>query len=263
MAVLVLAVGAWLLAGVVFKDRAQLDPAPGATAKAVEQSGHSAPSSESFVPLFNGKDLAGWFIDLDDPKTWGVEQEVIVARGTSFNRLNYLLTERDYGDFILRLDFNLDDHATSGVVLRAVPGEVLPHPYGSRLQEHPVLMLVDQPTRSEVTGTLHWVLDRTHARPGRMAELSPPRSWNQIGIEMRGRSLRATVNNKPVLDTTLAPDARFADGTIPALNRPRGRIGLLKHSGTARFRNIMIQELPNEPAPIKAVEPATVPGGVP
>jgi hypothetical protein len=60
---------------------------------------------------------------------------------------------------------------------------------------------------------------------------------------VKGRSLRASVNGKPVSDTTIAADVRFKDGTVPALNRATGRIGLLKHHGTARFRKIEIKEL--------------------
>ncbi|HEY7424084.1 MAG TPA: protein kinase [Gemmataceae bacterium] len=206
-----------------------------------------------FVPLFNGKDLEGWFVERDDPKSWEVKQGALVAHGSSLDRLNYLQTLRDYGDFILRLEFNLDDHALSGVVLRAVPDELLPHPFGQRLREHPVLMLVDQPTRGEATGTLHWILDRTHEWPKHPAELSPPGSWNQIEIAMKGHSLRASVNDKTILDITLAAKALFKDGTVPALNRPKGRIGLLKHTGTARFRNVLIKELMTEPAAIKRV----------
>jgi hypothetical protein len=184
-----------------------------------------------------------------------VQQGVIVAHGSTLDRLNCLKTTKDYGDFILRLEFNLHDHALSGVVLRAVPDELLPHPFGQYLREHPVLMLVDQPTRSEVTGTLHWVLNRTHAGPNRPPQMSRPDSWNQIEIVMKDHSLRASVNDKPIIDTTLAAEVRFEDGTVPALNRPKGRIGLLKHTGTARFRNILIKELTTEPAPIKPVAP--------
>jgi hypothetical protein len=199
---------------------------------------------DGFVPLFNGTDLTGWSVERDDPKSWDVEDGVLVAHGSTWTRLNYLISDRDYGDFVLRLDFNLDDHAGSGVVLRAVPGEMLPHPYGGRLLEHPVFRLEDQPARSEVTGTLHWVLDATHVPPQRRAELSPPGSWNTLEMEVKGRSLRASVNGKPVNDAALAEGVRFKDGTVPTLNRPKGRIGLLKHHGTARFRNIEIKELP-------------------
>jgi hypothetical protein len=208
------------------------------------------------VSLFNGKDLAGWSVEYDEPKVWGVENGVIVGHGTDVQRLGYLVSDREYGDFVLRLEFNLDDHAASGVILRAVPGELLPHPFGNRLREHPVFMLEDQPTRSEVTGTLHWLLDRTHVGPNHPAELSPPGSWNRMEVEVKGHSLRASVNGKPVSDVTLGEGLLFKDGTVPALNRAKGRIGLLKSFRTARFRNIEIKELP--PAVTDALRPGSV-----
>ena len=193
-----------------------------------------AEDKAKWVSLFNGKDLQGWSVERDDPKSWAVKDGLLVAYGSTLDKLNFLLSDRDYGDFILRLEFNLDDHAGSGVILTPIPGELLPHPFGNRLSEHPVFRLEDQPTRNEVTGTLHWVLDSTHVGPKRQADLSPPGSWNTLEIEMTGRSLRASVNGKPVSDTTLAEGVLFKDGTVPALNRAKGRIGLLKHHGTVR-----------------------------
>src|SRR5262249_17892837 len=97
--------------------------------------------------------------------------------------------------------------------------------------------------RSEVTGTLHWLRDATHVPPNRAAEQLPAGSWNQMEIELKGRSLRASINGKSITDITLAVGARFPDGTVPGLNRLKGRLGLRKHHGTARFRNIRIKEL--------------------
>ena len=61
-------------------------------------------------------------------------------------------------------------------------------------------------------------------------------------VEARGHELRVSVNGKKILHTTVDPGARFPDGTIPALNRETGRIGLQKHTGTVRFRNLEIKD---------------------
>ncbi|QVL32679.1 DUF1080 domain-containing protein [Telmatocola sphagniphila] len=207
----------------------------------------SKSSGDGFVPLFNGKDLSGWSMEYSDSKDWSIENGVLLARGTNSQRLGYLLTNKSYDNFILRLEFNLNDHAASGVVLRAVPGELLPHPQGVSIREHPVFMLEDQPGGSEITGTLHWVLASTHVRPKNSAQLTSPGNWNKLEIEVNGRTLRATINDKLVTDTSITEGVVFKDNTVPALNRKDGRIGLLKTYKEARFRNIEIKEL-NSPS---------------
>ena len=160
-------------------------------------------------------------------------------------RDSFLLTDRDYTDFVLRLEFNLEPRAASGVCLRAVPGEHMPatdnYPY-----DHPLVKLIEAPNREE-TGTYFWLRDDPqggmYVRPDQAAEMKPAGSWNLLEVEMRGRSMRAMVNGKPVLNLTSAAAAQFPDGTLPGLNRTGGRLGLQQHTGTVRFRKIEIRDL--------------------
>jgi hypothetical protein len=79
--------------------------------------------------------------------------------------------------------------------------------------------------------------------------MKPAGQWNQVLLEVRGYAISAEINGKTILrQKTLARGARFPDGTIPALNRVKGRIGLQKHSGTVRFRNVEVRELPTTAA---------------
>jgi hypothetical protein len=103
-------------------------------------------------------------------------------------------------------------------------------------------------------------------RPETPAEMKPAGEWNQVTIELRGRSISASINGKGILNQkTLAAGARFPDGTIPALDRVTGRIGLQKHTGTVRFRNIEIRDDSRRPAggptdaPLAQVKPRKLP----
>jgi hypothetical protein len=113
--------------------------------------------------------------------------------------------------------------------------------------DHPQLKLVDSPRGREQTGSSFWL--RTddslgmYLKPDRSAVMNPAGSWNTLEVEVKGRSLRASVNGKPVLDMTSEAGATFPDGSLPGLNRVKGRIGLQKHTGKVRFRNIQIKEL--------------------
>ena len=109
-----------------------------------------------------------------------------------------------------------------------------------------MIKLVD--TRGdEETGSSYWLRGDDslgmNVKPDHTAEMNPAGSWNTLHVEVRGRSLRASVNGKPVLEMTSDAGAIFPDGSLPGLNRLKGRIGLQKHTGTVRFRNIRIKSL--------------------
>ena len=69
----------------------------------------AAPAAdEGFVKLFNGTDLSGWTKYLqnnaDPAQTWSVSDGVIHCKGLP---MGYLLTEKEYGDFEMILDWRL------------------------------------------------------------------------------------------------------------------------------------------------------------
>ncbi|HBI46695.1 MAG TPA: DUF1080 domain-containing protein, partial [Planctomycetales bacterium] len=71
---------------------------------------------EGFTPLFDGKDLAGWEV-LDGKKdAWAVEDGMIV---TKTGGGGWLMTDKEYGDFEVRVDFKMSEGGNSGVALRA------------------------------------------------------------------------------------------------------------------------------------------------
>src|SRR5262249_29272088 len=57
-----------------------------------------------FVPLFNGRDLAGWEGDMS---LWSARDGMIVGRSTGLKHNEFLATEKSYGDFILKLTFRV------------------------------------------------------------------------------------------------------------------------------------------------------------
>jgi hypothetical protein len=216
--------------------------------------------AEGFQTLFNGQDLSGWQIERGDPALWEVEDGVIVGRSRDYRTRSFLLTEREYADFVLRLEFNLDRATGGAVALRAVPNEEMPYKDGKHGYDHPMLKLIESPGREE-TGMCQWLRGDGSVgmflKPDRHAELNPAGSWNTLELEVRGRSLRASVNRELVLDTTSDAGATFPDGSLPGLNRTKGRIGLQKHTGTIRFRNIQVKSLdtPVPPPLARAAEP--------
>src|SRR5580765_7589343 len=72
--------------------------------------------NEGFVPLFNGKALAGWKVYDSKSDVWIVEEGMIVCTGKGGG---WLGSDRDYADFVLRLEYRLKPGGNSGVYLRA------------------------------------------------------------------------------------------------------------------------------------------------
>ena len=96
---------------------------------------------KGFKALFNGKDLAGWWgLKTENPAKWmalnkkafaekkaksikDIHQHWSVKHGVLINDGHgmYLSTQKNYGDFELRLDYKTVAKADSGIYLRGVP----------------------------------------------------------------------------------------------------------------------------------------------
>jgi hypothetical protein len=195
--------------------------------------------------LFNGKDLTGWRVDGGDASQWSVEGGAIVGRSGSFHTRNYLLSDKEYADFVLRFDYKIED-GHHGVVLRAVPGE-RPHPDQPLQIDHPLIKLTDS-TRDakEPTGTTFWLKSgEGYVQPGEVLTL-PAGTWRTMEVVVRGDHCRASIDGKQIVNLTLDPDARNHGAIIPGLKRHRGKVGFQTNTGVVRFRNIEIKELPPE-----------------
>src|SRR5687767_12875120 len=72
---------------------------------------------EGYQPLFNGKDLGGWKVmEGGKMEAWGAADGVLFTSGSGGA---WLLTEKEYGDFELILEFKVPENGNSGVALRS------------------------------------------------------------------------------------------------------------------------------------------------
>ncbi len=198
-------------------------------------------SSTGFVPIFNGKSLDGWSVDRKNTYGWTTEDGAIVARASNVENRNWLLTNRDYADFILRLEFSLDAKSGGGVGIRAVPNETLPLNGKPSSIDHPVIKLGQGV--GYTTGTTLWIQNLDRVPVPRPVHLLAEGQWNKFEATVRGRCLQTKINDGVVLDLTIAADAKFKGDTLPAVYRVGGRIGLQRYTGTIRYRNIEVKDL--------------------
>jgi hypothetical protein len=196
---------------------------------------------EGFVRLFNGKDLSGWKVDRGDPGAWRVEDGNLVADASVGPRQQtFLLSEKSYSDFVLRFEFWLPQKADSGVAIRAEPDD-RPSPLEVNLRNFPD----DPPGTHARTGGFRWSnsgrgADYFDPVPSVYLRHTPP--WNEMAIAVQGRSVQVILNGDVIQDFNLE---RFADrpNALPSLKRRSGRVGFQSHTGTVRFRNIMLKDL--------------------
>jgi len=68
--------------------------------------------------LFNGKDLKGWK-QLNGKARYEVRNGMIIGSTVPDEPNSFLATEKDYGDFVLELEFLVDSTMNSGIQFRS------------------------------------------------------------------------------------------------------------------------------------------------
>jgi hypothetical protein len=192
-----------------------------------------------FASLFNGKDLKGWKVnEAGNLDRWGAADGLLFTKGGGGG---WLMTEEEYDDVELRLEFRLPKAGNSGVALRsALQGA--PH-----LDAGMEIQILDDPwyldeknykglKPTQRTGSLYGVVP-----PARDA-LRPTGQWNAFRIVARGRHLTVELNGTRVVDTNL-DDHKEAAKEHAGILRSKGHIGLQSHDGRVEFRNLYVKRL--------------------
>jgi hypothetical protein len=212
----------------------------------------SAAESPSFVPLFPKDGVPeGWSVrqwnDVSLPAEagvhWGVTNGVLHG---SEPRGTWLVSEREFGDFILEFEWKLGSRGNSGCGLR-FPAKGDPAFDGLELQMvDPRYFPPDMKVLpEELTGGLYRAIAPRQ-------QLFQPERWNVYHITCRGRQVTVALNGTTIQEVNLDEQTRLPkrhDNTDapPLKERPRrGRIGfqeLSRGGGHVEIRNARILEL--------------------
>lgn len=197
----------------------------------------AAPAEPGFVPLFNGKDLSGWKLVGGRGPGYVVESGIIVCPADGGGNL---FTEKEYGDFILRLDFRLSDGGNNGVAIRApYEGDAAYQGMEIQVLDHYSARYADLKPW-QMTGSIYNVFPSKSPKVLKKAGL-----WNSYEIAARGRrvtvKLNGTVTADADLDSVTDPEVLKKH---PGLKRATGHIGFLGHGTKVEFRNVRVKPLP-------------------
>ncbi len=206
------------------------------------QEAGSQNDEDDWIELFNGENLDGWKVVMGAAE-FKTEDGVIVGYAKANTPNTFLVTEQEYGDFILELDLKIEDlSSNSGVMVRgqfdtnARDGNGLV--YGYQIEA--------DPTDRAWSGGLY-----DEARRGWLysLDLNPDaksafkmNEWNSYRIEVIGKEIKSWINGQEVAYIVDDKDAR-------------GHIGLQVHSidnpadegKKTFFRNVRIQTENLEP----------------
>jgi hypothetical protein len=188
---------------------------------------------EGFEPLFNGKDLTGWKVHAGNMKAWGVDKGLLYVQGGGGG---WLMTEKEYGDFELRLEYKVPPNGNSGVALRA-PLQGDPAYQGMEIQ-----ILDDYGPGyknlrpAQYTGSIYDVV------PPAKRVTKPAGEWNRMRIVAKGRQVSVEINGTQVVDADLDQYKEHAK-KHPGLLRDKGHLGLQSHDGRVEFRNLYVKPL--------------------
>src|SRR5262249_51871933 len=187
---------------------------------------------KGFTALFNGKDLTGWKIHGGKLASWGADKGVLFVKGGGGG---WLMTEKEYGDFELRLDFKVPKGGNSGVALRS-PLKGDPAYTGMEIQ------ILDDPSYKKLqkwqhTGSIYGVV------PPTKVATKPVGEWNSYKITCKGRQVTVELNGEKVVDANLDDYTAKHAKAHPGILREKGHVGLQEHGGRVEFRNLFIKEL--------------------
>ncbi len=188
-----------------------------------------------FQPLFNGKDLTGWKVLDGKKELWKAEDNMIVVTGKGGG---WLMTEKEYDNFELQLEFKIPKAGNSGVALRS-PLAGLPSYFGMEIQ------ILDDPwyldpknykglKKTQLTGSIYGVV------PPSKEALKPVGEWNKFHITAKGRQITVELNGTKIVDANL-DDYKDQATTHPGILRTKGHLGLQSHDGRIEFRNLYVK----------------------
>ena len=181
-------------------------------------------------PLFNGKNLTGWSTNGNWTAT---PQGVLSIRPRAGEHgwqryADYLWTDKEYADFVLRLEYKIPPQGNSGIFL------------GVKNKDNPVyegieIQILDSHGKKEAL-TPHDCGGVIGIQPPNRNAAKPADEWNKLQITCRGDHLLVNLNGHQIIDLEVTKKVGRKEPLA-------GYIGLQDHGLPLEFRNIDIRSL--------------------
>jgi hypothetical protein len=193
----------------------------------------AARGADGFQSIFNGHTFEGWAGPLDN---YEIRDGAIVCKP---DRGGTIHTREQYGDFAVRLEFNLPPGGNNGLALR-YPG----HGDTAYVGMCELQVLDDNAPQYADLDPRQYHGSAYGMVAAHRGYLRPPGHWNFQEVIVRGSTIRVELNGTPILDADLSQVAEFlGNRPHPGMHRTSGHFGFAGHNDPVAFRNIRLRPL--------------------
>ncbi|MCF0074767.1 DUF1080 domain-containing protein [Dyadobacter sp. CY261] len=203
------------------------------------------PAGEGFVPLFNGKDLTGWKGLVQNPiarakmsadslafkqkkadeaafKDWFAKDGELVFSGHGDN----LCTVKQYGDFEMYVDWQIQKDGDAGIYLRGTP-------------QVQVWDTARVKVGAQVGSGGLYNNQKNPSKPSKVAD-NAIGEWNTFHITMIGDRVSVDLNGENVVDNVVLEN--YWDRNLPIFAKEQ--LELQAHGNEIHYRDIFVREIP-------------------
>ncbi|KPJ83089.1 MAG: hypothetical protein AMS19_05570 [Gemmatimonas sp. SG8_23] len=192
--------------------------------------------------LFDGRTLDGWrpYDAPGAPVGWGVVDGTLARTGPGGD----IVTDREFEDFELTVEWRVEEAGNSGIFYRAALGEEWIY------HSAPEMQVLDDAGHRDGGDPITSAGANYGLDPAPRGVVRPAGEWNEVRIVVQGAHVEHWLNGTQVVAYELWSEeweAKVAASKFvewPAYGRAeRGHIGLQDHGDPVWYRNIKIREL--------------------
>lgn len=202
---------------------------------------------KKWVNLFDGKSTTNWHSwTLNEVKGWHVMGGELMSHGGNGD----LVSNQEFGDFVLEFEFKVSPKGNSGVIYKVIeePGN---KEYFASYASAPEYQIIDDKnypaeiTTRQKTGANYDIIP-----PSDLTIVKPAGEWNKGKIMVKNNQITHWLNGKVVVSYTYGTpewDAAVAKSKFAkwpyAKAHAKGKIALQDHGDMVSFKKIRIKEL--------------------
>ncbi|MGE0759026.1 MAG: DUF1080 domain-containing protein [Pirellulaceae bacterium] len=187
-----------------------------------------------FVSLFNGQDLSGWQGAVEN---YEVRDGAIACKT---GRGGVLYTNEKYGDFVVRVEFQVPPGGNNGLAIRYPGGQGQPAYVGMcELQ-----ILDDTAEKYAKLDPRQYHGSAYGMTAASRGYLRPVGEWNYQEVTVVGSTVKVELNGSVILNTDLSKVTEFKDNAAhPGKDLKEGYFGFAGHNDPVMIRKIAIKRL--------------------
>jgi hypothetical protein len=221
---------------------AQSAPATQGTVSVLPNTLTDAERGAGWKLLFDGQSTKGWrgYQKKTVPSGWAVEDGSL----TRVSEAGDIITEKQYQDFELELEWKISEGGNSGIMYRVTEGAEETYQTGPEMQVLDDARHPDGRNRLTSAGSDYGL----YAAPAGIVK--PAGGWNQVRILVQGHHVEHWLNGVKVVDYELESrdwDQKVAASKFkqwPGYGRaPKGHIALQDHGDRVWYRSIKLREI--------------------